>query len=206
VAFQTLVPFRHLLYPGNVSWTEEGHRFAWHMKLRSKVADRFELTATDVDGRVFYWYPSTRTIIDEASGLPYRDARTREPVIEEYFAFEATDADGDRLDITDPARNAITSKQIHGITTKPDMLLQYAHFLGQRLREAGYEPVRLSARVSASLNNRPPQYLVDPEVNLLEVKRSLAHADWIMPLTTPLKPAWERNSRSQTPMIDADSQ
>lgn len=33
---QALLPFRHVLYPGNVSWTEEGHRFSWHMKLRSK--------------------------------------------------------------------------------------------------------------------------------------------------------------------------
>jgi hypothetical protein len=206
VAFQTLVPFRHFLYPGNVSWTEEGHRFAWHMKLRSKVADRFELIATDADGRVFYWYPSTRTILDEASGLPYRDARTREPVIEEYFAFEAIDPNGNRLDIADPAEDAITSKQIHGIMTKPDMLLQYAHFLGRRIREAGYEPVTLKARVLASLNNRPPQYLIDPDVNLLEVKRTLAHADWIMPLTTPLKPAWERTPSARTRVTDEDNQ
>ena len=33
---QGLLPLRHFLYPGNPSWTEEGHRFAWHMKLRSK--------------------------------------------------------------------------------------------------------------------------------------------------------------------------
>ena len=31
-----LMPLRHYLYPGNVSWTEEGHNFAWHMKLRTK--------------------------------------------------------------------------------------------------------------------------------------------------------------------------
>lgn len=36
LVFQLLIPLRHLLYPGNVSWTEEGHRFAWQMKLRSK--------------------------------------------------------------------------------------------------------------------------------------------------------------------------
>jgi len=36
LAVQALLPFRHFLYPGNVSWTEEGHRFSWHMKLRSK--------------------------------------------------------------------------------------------------------------------------------------------------------------------------
>jgi len=37
-AIQCLVPLRHWLYPGNVSWTEEGHNFAWHMKLRHKDA------------------------------------------------------------------------------------------------------------------------------------------------------------------------
>ena len=37
VAFQMLMPFRHLLYPGDVAWTEEGHRFAWRMKLRDKA-------------------------------------------------------------------------------------------------------------------------------------------------------------------------
>ena len=36
LAFQLLVPFRHLLYPGNVDWTERGHRFSWRMKLRDK--------------------------------------------------------------------------------------------------------------------------------------------------------------------------
>lgn len=35
-AVQLLLPLRHYLYPGNVSWTEEGHNFAWHMKLRTK--------------------------------------------------------------------------------------------------------------------------------------------------------------------------
>jgi hypothetical protein len=36
VLVQLLVPFRHLLYPGDVAWTEEGHRFSWRMKLRDK--------------------------------------------------------------------------------------------------------------------------------------------------------------------------
>ncbi len=36
LAVQILMPLRHFLYPGNVSWTEEGHNFAWHMKLRTK--------------------------------------------------------------------------------------------------------------------------------------------------------------------------
>jgi hypothetical protein len=36
LAYQILFPLRHFLYPGNVSWNEEGHRFAWQMKLRDK--------------------------------------------------------------------------------------------------------------------------------------------------------------------------
>jgi hypothetical protein len=33
---QTTVPLRHWLIPGQVNWTEEGHNFSWHMKLRVK--------------------------------------------------------------------------------------------------------------------------------------------------------------------------
>lgn len=33
---QCLVPLRHVCYPGEVNWTEEGHDFSWHMKLRDK--------------------------------------------------------------------------------------------------------------------------------------------------------------------------
>lgn len=38
MAVQVLLPLRHFAYPGNASWTEEGHLFAWHMKLRGKKA------------------------------------------------------------------------------------------------------------------------------------------------------------------------
>ena len=37
-AIQLLVPFRHLLYPGNVAWTYEGHLFSWRMKLLDRDA------------------------------------------------------------------------------------------------------------------------------------------------------------------------
>jgi len=34
---QFLVPLRHLLYPGNANWTNQGNRFAWRMLLRHKA-------------------------------------------------------------------------------------------------------------------------------------------------------------------------
>ncbi len=38
IAIQVLVPLRHFIIPGNVHWNEMGHKYAWHMKLRSKDA------------------------------------------------------------------------------------------------------------------------------------------------------------------------
>lgn len=36
LALQVAVPFRHYAIAGSPNWTENGHRFAWHMKLRDK--------------------------------------------------------------------------------------------------------------------------------------------------------------------------
>ena len=37
VSFQIIFPWRYLLYPGNVFWTEEGYRFAWRVMLMEKA-------------------------------------------------------------------------------------------------------------------------------------------------------------------------
>ncbi|MBX0291079.1 HTTM domain-containing protein [Hymenobacter sp. HSC-4F20] len=36
ILLQLALPLRYLLYPGHVHWTEEGHRFSWHLMLRTK--------------------------------------------------------------------------------------------------------------------------------------------------------------------------
>jgi len=36
IAVHTIIPFRHMWYPGNPDWTEEGHQFSWRMMLREK--------------------------------------------------------------------------------------------------------------------------------------------------------------------------
>lgn len=50
VAVQVVVPLRHFLYPGDVNWTEEGHRFSWRMKLRDKIG-HVDFAATNVATR-----------------------------------------------------------------------------------------------------------------------------------------------------------
>jgi hypothetical protein len=61
-AVQLLLPLRHHLYPGDVAWTEEGHRFAWRMMLRAKtghadfvLVDDGAIIDVDVDRYLASW-------------------------------------------------------------------------------------------------------------------------------------------------------
>ena len=47
-AVQLLLPLRHFLYPADAHWTEEGHRFSWHLMLRAKQGSaRFRVQLAD---------------------------------------------------------------------------------------------------------------------------------------------------------------
>jgi len=61
VAVQVLVPLRHLAMPGRAAWTEAGHTFSWHMKLRDKEGD---VSFTVVDPRT-----GRRTAVESGEGL-----------------------------------------------------------------------------------------------------------------------------------------
>ena len=69
VAVQVALPLRHLLIPGDVNWTEEGHRFAWHMKLRDKSGTATFLV-TLPDGRVVEVDPRDELSAKQAGSLP----------------------------------------------------------------------------------------------------------------------------------------
>jgi hypothetical protein len=74
LVIQILLPLRHFLYPGNVSWTEEGHRFAWHMKLRGKWGDARFLMTHKASGESWEVDPSRRLTerqYDKMATRPY---------------------------------------------------------------------------------------------------------------------------------------
>ncbi|WP_166829530.1 HTTM domain-containing protein [Thalassoroseus pseudoceratinae] len=173
VGVQCLVPLRHWLYPGNVSWTEEGHRFAWHMKLRDKSADSLTLKVPTESGLLLEWELAPQW--NPELGYP-----------EFQLVMTATDVTGET--VTDPPNVDVdvTSHQLRSAATKPDMLLQLAGYLADRVRDAGEEPTGVFADSMVSLNGRIPQPLVDPNFNLLKAPRNLWHAEWIRPLTVPL--------------------
>lgn len=140
VIFQCTLPLRHYFYPGNVNWTEEGHRFAWHMKLRDKTA-KAEFFVRDPDSN---WV---------------------ERVLPE---------------------TVLTQWQTRKMASRPDMVLQFSHYLAKQFSTAPDHSVEVRARVMASLNGRSPQLLIDPSVDLARVEQSHPPAAWIVSLEVPL--------------------
>jgi hypothetical protein len=49
--FQLLFPFRYLMYPGELFWTEEGYRFSWRVMLMEK-AGYAQFTVKDTSGKI----------------------------------------------------------------------------------------------------------------------------------------------------------
>lgn len=146
VLWQLLFPLRHLLYPGNPSWTEEGHQFAWRMMLRRK----------DVFLRVY----ATNSI----------SGKTLEVPVSLFFS----------------------PRQIMELAVSPDQIASTAPFFGERARAVGMTDVEIRAVALASLNGRKPQLLIDPELDLLTLRRSIGPQPGIVRLTEPLRSdVWE---------------
>jgi vitamin K-dependent gamma-carboxylase len=78
IIIQLSLPLRHFLYPGNPSWSEEGHRFAWHMKLRSKTGTCQFLVKELQSGKKIWVDPSaylSRRQLRKMSTRPYMIAK-----------------------------------------------------------------------------------------------------------------------------------
>jgi vitamin K-dependent gamma-carboxylase len=144
---QLCVPLRHLLIPGNVHWTEEGHDFSWHMMVRTKTGEG---------------------------------------------GFSATDlATGKQWDIN--LWDYLTLGQQREMLKRPHMIVQFAHYLANHLRDAGHQQITIHSRITVSLNGRDPQLIIDPGVDLAKVPYPWwGHADWILPLEVPLETAWKK--------------
>ncbi len=72
LAVQILVPLRHLLYPGSPHWTEEGHRFAWQMKLRDKKARAIFTVRDPASGEEWQVHPGDFLLRHQARKMPSR--------------------------------------------------------------------------------------------------------------------------------------
>ncbi|MEL6191180.1 MAG: HTTM domain-containing protein [Bacteroidota bacterium] len=135
--FQLAFPWRYLLYPGNLFWTEEGYRFSWRVMLMEKAG-----TAT------FY-------VKDGENG---REGS----VINHQFL------------------NAHQEKQM---AMQPDLILQFAQYLKEYYAKEGMEDPKVRAEVWVTLNARPAQLLIDPDVDLTTKTDKWTPKDWILPFS-----------------------
>ena len=76
------------------------------------------------------------------------------------------------------------------MANRPDMILEFVHFLADRERKRRRD-VEIRVETEVSLNGRPREPMIDSEVDLAHVEHSWGPAEWILPLTTPLRASEE---------------
>lgn len=62
---------------------------------------------------------------------------------------------------------------------QPDLILQFAHWVGKNEKERTAQEVSVYADVMVSLNGRKSQVLIDPERDLMKVSNSLLNKEWV---------------------------
>ena len=134
-ALQILIPFRFLLYPGHLFWTEEGFRYSWRVMLMEKAG-----------------YANFK-IVDGESG--------------KRFYVDNTDF--------------LTSLQEKMMSTQPDMILEYAHFLGDKFEKDGHQNVQVFVESYVALNGRESRQYIDPKIDLMSIKDGWSHRTWVLP-------------------------
>ncbi len=88
----------------------------------------------------------------------------------------------------------LTENQEKMMATQPDMILQFAHYLEDQYQQQGIEDVEITAESRVTLNGRRSRLMVDPDVDLTEIKRGFTHKDWILPYTGTEK-SWFSSSK-----------
>lgn len=67
------------------------------------------------------------------------------------------------------------------MSTQPDLILQFAHFLGDKEKKRTGDDIAVYAEVRVSLNGKKSLPFIDPNRDLMKVKDDFFHKDWILP-------------------------
>ena len=131
--WQLLMPFRYLLYPNKLFWSEQGYRFSWRVMLMEKA------------GQAFFYVKNLDT------------GRTEEVRNSDY----------------------LTPHQEQMMSTQPDMILQFAHYLKQQYALRSMPRVTVTTECYVTLNGTMSRLLIDPSIDLTQQTDGLAHKYWI---------------------------
>jgi vitamin K-dependent gamma-carboxylase len=134
---QVLLPLRHLAYPGDVRWTDEGYYGSW------------------------------RVMVTEKTG---------------YLQFRVRLPDTGEVRVVDP-RSVLEPWQVPQTSIRPDLLHAAALIVADEYRARGAAHVEVYADAFVSFMGRPATRLVDPDVDLAALPRTLGHQPWILPVS-----------------------
>lgn len=134
-ALQLIVPFRHLAYPQELFWSEEGYRFSWRVMLMEKAGHaQFKI----VNGQTGNWFYVNNS-------------------------------------------DFLTPFQEKQMSTQPDFILEYAHFLEKHFSSQGHQDISVYVDSFVALNGRTSSRYIDPKVDLTKERESFAPKQWILP-------------------------
>lgn len=172
LVLQLVLPLRHWLYKGNVEWTEEGKHFSWRMMLSHK----------NTLVRLYVADPDTGVILEVDQGG--RIARTLGIGGDRRSLFIREIQPGVRKAMIVPEKRLSGRHRAgKGVWGNPRLLAQYARYLASEARELGIRKPLVYADAVASLNGRPFQYLVDPDVDLARAERpAWSTPTWVVQL------------------------
>ena len=74
----------------------------------------------------------------------------------------------------------LTPFQEKQMSTQPDFILEYAHYLGTHFKSQGHQNIAVHVESYVALNGRLSQPFISPEVNLLDLEDTFRHKDWIL--------------------------
>jgi hypothetical protein len=75
----------------------------------------------------------------------------------------------------------LTALQEKMMSTQPDLILKYAHFLAKEFKKQGLRNPEVYAEVYVSLNGDRSKLFIDPNVDLAELNPGWQHYNWVLP-------------------------
>lgn len=124
------------------------------------------------------FYPGVTNWTEDAHMFSWRMMLRSKQGSLHYFIKRKSDVVMEKVD----PLQFITPRQFDDIIGKPDLILQFAHFLRDHYKNHKNEDVEVYASSRVSLNGRPHREMIRPGTNLANQERSLRPYTWVRPL------------------------
>lgn len=84
-------------------------------------------------------------------------------------------------------KDFLTSFQEKQMSSQPDLILEYAHYLGNHFKSQGHENIQVFVESYVALNGRLSAPFIDKNVDLYAEKESFKPKHWILPFKDEIK-------------------